>query len=77
MSTLNIGDTVKYDQWDGEEGRGYGWYMNTKVAKIVAIEYVMDNGDKVRAEKLVLVRPKTPILTQTQTSSAHPPKTTG
>ncbi len=75
MSTFTIGDRVKYDQWDGEEGRGYGWFMNTKTAKIVAIEYVMDNGDKVRAEKLILVEAKQP--TQTQTSSDHPPKTTG
>ncbi len=75
MSTFKIGDQVKYEIWDGEEGRGYGWFINRKTAKIISIVYVMDNGDKIAAEKLVLVEAKQP--TQTQTSSDRPPATTG
>jgi hypothetical protein len=60
MSTqpLQVGDTVKYEKWDGEEGRGYGWFLATKQAKIVSICYKLDNGDILEGTKLVKVEEK-------------------
>jgi hypothetical protein len=60
MSTPNfqIGETVTYQMWDGEEGRGYGWFLNTKKAKIVSICYKLDNGDTIEETKLVKVESK-------------------
>lgn len=65
---FKIGDTVSYEIWDGEEGRTYGWFLNKKKAKIVSIVYELDNGDKIREDKLVLVTPPE--------SKSEPPKTT-
>jgi hypothetical protein len=50
--SFQIGETVTYQVWDGEEGRGYGWSMMTKKAKIVSICYKLDNGDTVEEKKL-------------------------
>jgi hypothetical protein len=63
-----VGDTVKYESWDGEEGRSYGWFLDTKKAKIVSVWYKLDNGDMVEEKKLVLVSP-----TQTQLKKDDPP----
>lgn len=65
---FKIGDTVKYEFWDGEEGRGYGWFMNTAKAKIVSVYYKLDNGEVVPESKLTLVPPKT------NESKSEPPK---
>jgi hypothetical protein len=46
-----IGDKVTYTILDGEEGRSYGWFMNTKTAKITSIFYKMDNFDKIEQDK--------------------------
>lgn len=56
--SLQVGDTVKYEKWDGEEGRTYGWFLATKQAKIVSICYKLDNGDIVEEKKLVKVEEK-------------------
>lgn len=66
MSVFKLGDTVTYRIWDGEEGRGYGWFWNQKVAKVVSVYYKMDNGDLIEATKLVLVEPPE--------SKSEPPK---
>ena len=50
--SFQIGETVTYEMWDGEEGRGYGWCLTTKKAKIVSICYKLDNGDTVEEKKL-------------------------
>jgi hypothetical protein len=55
---FQVGDTVKYEKWDGEEGRSYGWFLATKQAKIVSICYKLDNGDILEAAKLVKVEDK-------------------
>jgi hypothetical protein len=54
-NTFRVGDTVTYEMWDGEEGRGYGWFLAQKKAKIVSICYKLDNGDTVEEKKLVKV----------------------
>lgn len=56
--TFKIGDTVTYERWDGEEGRGYGWCMITKKAKIVSICYKLDNGEIIEESKLVKIESK-------------------
>jgi hypothetical protein len=55
---FKIGDTVTYQIWDGEEGRGYGWFFATKQAKIVTIFYKLDNGDTIEESKLTTVKPE-------------------
>jgi hypothetical protein len=55
---FKIGDTVNYEIWDGEQGRGYGWAMVTKTTKIVSVCYKLENGDIVEEKKLTLVTPK-------------------
>ncbi len=55
---FKIGDTVKYEFMDGEEGRSYGWFMNTAQAKIVSVYYKLDNGQVISESKLTLVPPK-------------------
>lgn len=56
MSTpqFKIGDQVTYTILDGEEGRSYGWFYNTKKAKIISVWYKLDNGDMIEEKKLVL-----------------------
>jgi hypothetical protein len=56
--TFKIGDTVTYERWDGEEGRGYGWGIVTKKANIISICYKLDNGDIVEEIKLAKVESK-------------------
>ncbi len=60
MSTPNfqIGETVTYETWDGEEGRGYGWFLATKKAKIISICYKLENGEIVDEKKLTKVESK-------------------
>ena len=70
-ATFKIGDTVKYEIWDGEEGRSYGWFQNRKQAKIVSVFYKLDNGDLIEEKKLVLVSPKD----SPAESKSEPPKT--
>jgi len=65
-SQFKIGETVTYERWDGEEGRGYGWFLATKKAKIVSICYKLDNGDIMEETRLVKV----------VESKSEPPKTT-
>ena len=55
---FQIGQTVSYERWDGEEGRSYGWFLATKKAKIVSVCYKLDNGDIIEEKKLVLVESK-------------------
>ena len=55
---FKVGNTVKYEMWDGEEGRGYGWGLVQKTAKIVSVCYKLSNGDTVEEKMLVLVAPK-------------------
>ncbi len=50
--TPSVGETVKFQFWDGEEGRGYGWMLARKEGKITEIVYRMDNGDSVREENI-------------------------
>jgi hypothetical protein len=59
MSTpsFQIGDVVTYETLDVESySRGYGAQMETKASTIVAIRYVMANGDQIDPKKLVLVK---------------------
>jgi hypothetical protein len=65
---FKIGDTVKYEFMDGEEGRSYGWFRNTAQAKIVSVFYKLDNGQVIEEKKLTLVTPK---LSE---SKSDPPK---
>ncbi len=62
---FKIGDAVTYQKWDGEEGRGYGWFLDTKKAKIVSIVYKLDNGDMIEEAK----------LSKIPQSKSEPPKT--
>ena len=58
MSSFQIGDVVTYETLDVESySRGYGAHMESKASTIVAIRYIMANGDEIRPEKLVLVKP--------------------
>jgi hypothetical protein len=58
MSSFQIGDVVTYETLDVESySRGYGAHMETKASTIVSIRYIMANGDEIRPEKLVLVKP--------------------
>jgi hypothetical protein len=66
---FKIGDTVKYEFMDGEEGRSYGWFRNTAQAKIVSVYYKLDNGQVISESKLMLVVPKEPVA-----SKSDPPK---
>ena len=81
MSTPNfqIGETVTYEMWDGEEGRGYGWFLNRKKAKIVSIYYKLDNGDMMEEKKLVKVESKseTPKTTQDNQQNGQQSRSTG
>lgn len=65
---FKIGDTVQYTVWDGEEGRGYGWFLNTKTTKIASVLYKMENGEIMEEKKLVLIAPKEPAK-ETQVES--------
>jgi hypothetical protein len=42
---IKEGDTLTYEIWDGEEGRGYGWFKATKTAKVKEIIFRTDNYD--------------------------------
>lgn len=66
---FKIGQTVKYEQWDGEEGRSYGWFLARKQAKIVTICYKLDNGDILEEQKLTLVESKTDEIKSVQNGS--------
>ena len=52
---FKVGDTVKYEFMDGEEGRTYGWFMNTAQSKIVSVYYKLENGQVISESKLTLV----------------------
>jgi hypothetical protein len=65
---FKVGDTVKYEQWDGEEGRAYGWGIVTKTSQVVSVCYKLANGDIIEEKKLTLVTP-----TPTE-SKSEPPK---
>ena len=58
QAQFQVGQTVTYQIWDGEEGRSYGWFLATKKAKIVSICYKLDNGDVIEETKLALVESK-------------------
>ena len=58
QTKFQVGQTVTYEKWDGEEGRSYGWFLTTKKAKIVSISYKMENGDIIEEKRLVLVESK-------------------
>lgn len=42
-----VGEIIKYQFWDGEEGRGYGWVLATKEGNVKEVYYKMENGDSV------------------------------
>ncbi len=42
---IKEGDTLTYEIWDGEEGRGYGWFKATKTAKVSTIYFRTDKYD--------------------------------
>ena len=67
---FTVGETVSYQQMDGEEGRSYGWFFATKTGKIVSICYKLDNGDVLEERKLVKIESKSdsPKTTQNGTS---------
>ena len=72
---FKIGDTVQYTVWDGEEGRGYGWSLNTKTTKIASILYKMENGDMMEGKNLVRIPSKEPTKeTQVESKSDMPKK---
>ena len=52
----NVGDTIKYEFWDGEEGRSYGWFLNKKEGKVIEILYRMENGDTVKQKDIKEVK---------------------
>ena len=66
---FKVGDTVKYEMWDGEEGRGYGWCMVEKKAQIVSICYKLSNGDTVEEKRLMLVAPKEPAESKSEATN--------
>jgi hypothetical protein len=70
---FKIGDTVKYEFMDGEEGRSYGWFRNTAQAKIVSVYYKLDNGKVISESDLTLVPPKEYPKESTE-SKSDPPK---
>jgi hypothetical protein len=43
--SIKEGDTLTYEIWDGEEGRGYGWFKATKTAKVKEIVFRTDKYD--------------------------------
>lgn len=47
-----VGETIKFQFWDGEEGRGYGWMLSRKEGKITEIYYRMENGDSVKPKDI-------------------------
>ncbi len=51
--TPAVGETVKFQFWDGEEGRGYGWMLARKEGKITEIVYRMENGDSVKDKDIL------------------------
>jgi hypothetical protein len=65
-SLFHVGDTVTYEKWDGEEGRGYGWFRVNKKAKIVSICYKLDTGDIVEEKSLVKVEQSKSEITKEQ-----------
>jgi hypothetical protein len=54
--TPSLGEDVKYQFWDGEEGRSYGWFLAQKEGKITEIFYRMENGDSVHAKDILEVK---------------------
>lgn len=51
-----IGDTIKFQFWDGEEGRGYGWFLARKEGKVTEVIYRMENGDTVKQKDIKEVK---------------------
>ncbi len=51
--TPSVGEAVKFQFWDGEEGRGYGWMLARKEGKITEIVYRMENGDSVKDKDIL------------------------
>lgn len=58
-----VGDTIQFQFWDGEEGRGYGWMLARKEGKVTDVLYRMENGDQVRFKDIKEVK-GTPPKTQ-------------
>jgi hypothetical protein len=52
----SVGDAIKYEFWDGEEGRSYGWFLAKKEGTITEILYRMENGDSVRVKDIQQVK---------------------
>ena len=69
QAKFQVGQTVTYERWDGEEGRTYGWFLATKKAKIVSVCYKLENGDIVEEKKLTLAESKTDETKSVQNGS--------
>jgi len=50
--TIKEGDLLNYEIWDGEEGRGYGWFKANKKAKILYLLYKTDKYDTVKETEI-------------------------
>jgi hypothetical protein len=51
---IKEGDTLSYEIMDGEEGRGYGWFLAQKTSKVAKIYYRTDHYDDVRGTDIDL-----------------------
>ena len=54
--TPGLGEPVKIQVWDGEEGRSYGWVLARKEGNVKEIFYRMKNGDSVYTKDIKEVK---------------------